>query len=101
MIRHVVQLRFKPGTSDSAIDQIIASLKTLPPLIPEIRSYTLGRDLALSPDTSDFAIVADFDSVEDFGVYANHPTHLQIIQDVIKPHVQLRSALQFQLEPDT
>jgi len=101
MIRHVVQLNFKPGTSDSAIDQIIASLKTLPPLIEAIRSYTLGRDLALSPGTSDFAIVADFDSVEDFEVYASHPTHLQIIQDVIKPHVQLRSALQFQLEPDT
>ena len=101
MIRHVVHLKFKPHTTDEAIAEILVSLKTLPPQIPEIHSYTFGPDLSLSPDTGDFAIVADFNTVEDFEVYAHHPRHLQIIRDVIKPHVQLRCALQFQLESPT
>ena len=101
MIRHVVQLTFKPGTTDEAVARIINALNTLPPLILEIHAYTLGRDLSLSPGTVDFAIVADFKSVEDFEVYANHPTHLQIINDVIKPHVSSRSALQFKLDEET
>ena len=98
MIRHVVTLTFKSETQEESIARMIESLHTLPPIIKEIRSYTLGRDLNLAADTADFAIVADFDTVEDFKVYATHPTHLQVIREVIKPHVVKRTALQFEFD---
>ena len=100
MIRHVVALTFKSETQEESIARITDSLRTLPPIIKEIRSYTLGRDLNLAADTADFAIVADFDTLEDFEVYANHPAHLEVIREVIKPHVANRTASQFEFDPE-
>ena len=94
-IRHVVVMRFKPGTSPEAVQALTDGLRALPAVIPEIVDYRVGPVLDLADDSWDFAVTADFDGVDDFRTYRSHPAHTQVIADLIAPHVEARHAVQF------
>ena len=79
MFRHVVLFRW----TDDATE-------------PEIRRYQFGRDAGLMDDNFDFAIVADFDSREDWRVYWEHPEHVRIIQETLRPVIAGRVAAQYE-----
>lgn len=95
MIRHCVTFRFRPGTSQEAVDALRGALGALPDAIPEIRGYWFGSDLGRRETNADFAVVADFDDEDGFATYANHPAHLRVIQEVANPIIVERNAVQF------
>jgi hypothetical protein len=49
-----------------------AALCQLPGLIPEIRSFKCGPDVGVNPGNWDFAVAAEFDSIDDQTVYRDH-----------------------------
>jgi hypothetical protein len=95
MIRHVVVFRFKEGVSSDQIDALDAALRALPGRISEIRSYTTGRDLDLTPSTSDYAVVAEFDTVDDYRTYASHRDHVTVIEKLVTPLITEATRVQF------
>ena len=97
MIRHIVLLKLKDETSAEDIEAIKTTLGTMPGNISEIANYAFGQDLAVSSDTADFGIIADFEGVEAFEAYAKHPHHVAAVQNVIKPHVAQKTAMQFEI----
>jgi hypothetical protein len=97
MIVHVVSFRWKPGTTPHQIDAIAEGLDRLPATVPSIRSLRHGRDLGVSaPDNADYAIVGVFDDVEGWVAYDSHPAHESVRANLIRPHLQERSAVQFE-----
>ena len=94
MIRHTVQLRFTQGTDDATVTAIAESLRTLPSLIPEIRAYSVGRDLSLAADNAHLVVQGDFDDVADYETYRDHPEHRAIIEAQILPALDARLATQ-------
>ena len=84
----------------TAIDKsrVTEALGALPQSIPQIIDYQVGPDIGLGEGNYDFAIVADFESVESYQVYQEHPRHLEVIREVIKPAISARVALQYQVE---
>jgi len=97
MIRHIVLLKLKEETSATDIATIKSTLQTMPGQITQIANYSFGEDIAVSDNTADLGIIADFNNVDDFKVYAKHPHHVDAIKNVIKPHVVQKTALQFEL----
>lgn len=97
MLRHVVLLRFTDGTDPSAADAVAASLRALPPQIPSIRAYAVGRDLGLAPDNADLVVVADFDDAEGHAEYRDHPAHVAVVDQQISPILASRTAIQFEV----
>ena len=96
MITHIVSFRWKPETTPEHIDAIGAALATMPDLVPSIGSYRFGADLgANGPGNMDFAIVATFDSIEDWKAYDEHPEHDAVRGTVIRPWIAERAAVQF------
>lgn len=95
MLRHVVFFRWKEETSDSDKKAVAKGLEALPAAIPEIRRYELGNDAGLAQGNFDFALIADFESLDDFKVYQAHQDHLRVIQDVIRPVIAARAAVQY------
>jgi hypothetical protein len=69
MVRHVVCFRWKEGTTPEQVDEVAAALRELPRLIPEIRSFKYGPDLGVNAGNWDFAVVAEFDSIDDQTIY--------------------------------
>jgi hypothetical protein len=97
MIRHVVLLEFRASTPDEHLEQVIERLRELPSRIPSLRAYTVGRDLGLADGNAHLAVAGDFDDVEGYVAYRDDPAHRAVIEQLILPQLQSRSAVQFEL----
>jgi hypothetical protein len=95
MIRHVVMFRWNEGVDARHIAATTEEFATLPLSIPQIRSYAWGPDLGVAPANFDYAVTGEFDSVDDFLRYRDHPAHQALVQRFISPHVSDRIAVQF------
>jgi hypothetical protein len=82
--RHILMLRFNEDTTDDKKQALFAALASLPAKIPRIRRYEFGPDLGLAGN-ADFALVADFDTEEDWRIYQNHPDHQVVVRDLVAP----------------
>lgn len=95
MLRHVVLLRLTEGTPPEHVEEIVGALRELPGRIPELRSYTVGRDLGLAPTNADLIVVADLDDDAAYARYRDHPAHRRVLDELISPVLAERSAVQF------
>jgi hypothetical protein len=96
MIKHCVTFRFVEGTSDEAISAFAEGLAGLPAQIDVLKSYSFGRDLGLRDDNADFAVVAEFEDPDGVDIYATHPAHVAVIENLGKAIVAARTAVQFE-----
>ena len=95
MIKHIVLIHWKEGTTEEQIAAVSTALAKLPPLIPEIKSYNYGADLKLYPGNADYAVIAEFESEEDFQVYSVHADHIEMMKEVTMPIMQSYVTSQF------
>lgn len=98
MIRHVVLFRWKEGVDDAHVEATRVALGRLSAAIPQIVSYSYGADLATAPTTLDFAVTAQFATVDDYVTYRDHPDHQAFVATYVAPFVDDRVAVQF-VEP--
>jgi len=94
MFRHVVLFRWIDGTTSEQVDAVARGLRALVDVIPEIASYECGPDLGVSDGTWDFAVVAGFADQADWLTYRDHPAHLAVIAEHIKPFLAERASAQ-------
>jgi hypothetical protein len=98
MIRHVAVFRFKDNVTDAIIDEIDETLAPLPSFIPEIISFSSGRNANVTEGAWDYAVVSDFASPEDYLVYATNPQHVDMVKNLVGPHVVEASRTQFEVD---
>ncbi|MDD5168007.1 MAG: Dabb family protein [Syntrophales bacterium] len=82
MIKHVVFMKFKAGTTEKGILEIEKGLAELPGIIPEIKEFQFGRDIVRSERSYDFALISAFDDLDAMKRYQMHPNHLPVIAKV-------------------
>ena len=88
-------LRWNDDATAAQRDAVVAGLRGLPRAIPEIRNYQVGTDAGIGGEgNSDLAIVADFDDVDAYVVYRDHPVHQDVIARLIRPILASRAAVQ-------
>ncbi|UKA51750.1 Dabb family protein [Arthrobacter sp. FW305-123] len=75
MIRHTVLFKFKPDFPAADRAAWIQGLSRMEGNIPGLLSLTHGPDVSRQDRSFDYAIVADFNAVEDIDVYNFHPLH--------------------------
>lgn len=97
MIRHVAVFRFKDTITEAYVDQIDETLATLPSIIPEIISFSSGRNAGVTEGAWDYAVVSDFASAEDYLTYATNPQHVDMVRNLVGPYVAQTSRTQFVL----
>ena len=96
-MRHTVLLRFKEGTSEAQIQSALDGLATMPGEIDLIRRYEFGRDLGIMEGNPEIALVADFDSVEDWRTYLAHPAHMAMVAERITPILESMTRVQYRV----
>ena len=94
-VTHIVMARVVGGATEAQIDEVVAALAALPPQIPEIRSYSVGRDLGLLDGNWDIAVTGVFASAEDFHAYVAHPAHQKVVRELLDPISVERIRVQF------
>lgn len=96
MVRHIVLLTLKPGTTEEQRQAILDGLATLPERIPTIRSYSFGVDAGINEGNADIVAVGDFDDREGYLTYRDHEAHHQVIAECIAPVLESRTAIQYE-----
>jgi len=96
VIRHVSLLTFSPDATDQQVAAIEVALSALPVRLPGLRAYAFGRDAGINPDQASFAVVADFDTVDDYVAYRDDPEHRRILGELIAPILAARTAAQYE-----
>ena len=97
MLRHVVLFRLTKEAPKGTFDSLSAGLSHLAQTIPDIASYSYGRDLGLREGNFDLAVVADFADAGAFKRYVDHPDHQAFVSDQLGPVLAERIALQFEI----
>ena len=94
-LTHVVLLKWKPGTPDSAVEPGLKLLSQIPLTETYILSYRIGKDLDIGRThlNHDIAVVAEFATLEDYKRYATNGRHLEAVA-LFKPHLMNRHAVQ-------
>ncbi|HEV3400874.1 MAG TPA: Dabb family protein [Acidimicrobiales bacterium] len=98
MVRHIVVFTWKPEATGEAVQALADGLAALPGQIPEILAYTFGPDLGLADDHPDYALAADFADVDAYRRYAQHPAHRRLIDELLKPLLGSRQAVQIEID---
>ena len=87
MVKHIVMWKLKDfaeGKSrEENIQYIKSMLEALPDIIKEIKFIEVGANIH-DDKTYDAILYSEFDTVEDLGVYQNHPEHKKISEYVGK-----------------
>ncbi len=78
MIRHAVLFRFKPDHDAVVREEWRGMLDGLVGAIPGLIRISHGIDVLRNERSWDYALVADFEKLEDVQVYATHPAHLPL-----------------------
>lgn len=97
MIRHVVCFTWDDEMTDEMERQFATELTALAPKLAGLRSYHAGPDAGLVEGNFDFAVVADFDDVDSYVGYRDHPEHQAIVARYSRPHAKTRAAVQFEI----
>jgi hypothetical protein len=93
--RHAVLINFKADADESYRAKVTESVNALPAAIPEVRAVACGTDAGVTAGSSDFAIIVDLDSVDDYAKYESHQAHLELV-DLIRQGVESRAVVDFQ-----
>jgi hypothetical protein len=75
MIRHTVLFKFKPDFPPADKQAWIDGLNKMSGKVPGMLNLTHGPDVLNTERSFDYAIVADFQTVDDIAVYNTHPLH--------------------------
>jgi hypothetical protein len=94
VFRHAVLLNFKPEADETYRAKVAASVNALPDAIPQVRAAACGQDAGLTKGSSDFAIIVDLDSVDDYPAYDAHEAHLALVE-LIRQGVASRAVADF------
>jgi hypothetical protein len=96
MIRHVVLLRWTEDATEEQKQRVAAEIARLPSLVPSLQAFHTGPDLGINPGNFDFAAAADFDDIDGYLAYRDHPEHQAMISQFILPVAAQRVAVQYE-----
>ncbi|RKN03468.1 Dabb family protein [Streptomyces radicis] len=95
MLNHVICLRWAGGTNEAAKQAVVDGLLGLREHIDTIRSMRMGSDLGIRADNFDFASLIEFDDVDGYLTFRDHPAHQQVVRDFIRPVAAERAGVVF------
>jgi len=97
---HLVTFTWRPETTNDDVVAVIEALTSLPAQIPELVAYNFGPDLGLREGNAGFAVAAEVESREALLAYLDHPEHVRILNEFIRPLIATRQAVQIEVPGD-
>ena len=78
MLTHIVCWKYKPEPTDEQRADHIARLRALPGVIPDIISFSVGRDILHLDRSFDTGLVAVYPDRAALDFYTDHPQHQDV-----------------------
>ena len=97
MIRQITLIRFKSDTVEADIREMNSGFFQLRNVVPGIKRFEFGPDLELEDATLDYALVIDFDSVNDWKSYRAQPDHVAVAKKC-SPLIEQVERVQYRID---
>lgn len=96
MLKHIVMWKIKEEVADKEAvkKRIKESLERLPGIIPQLYSAKVIENPQTS-STHDIALISEVKNEEDLKLYAEHPAHVEVAKNEIKPFACERVCLDY------
>lgn len=98
MLKHIVLFSLKDFPNEAArsaqLARIKEELEALPALIPALHSLSVYYN-ENPAEAYDFALEAVVDDLGRLSEYAEHPEHIRVAKEHIKPYVASRACVDF------
>lgn len=78
MLTHIVIWKYREDVAESEREEHVARLRSLPGLIPEIETFSVGFDVLRLERSFDTGLVATFRDRAALAVYTEHPEHVKV-----------------------
>ena len=78
MLTHIVCWKYKAETSETEREEHVAKLRALPGVIPNILSFSVGRDILHLERSFDTGLVAVYPDRAALDFYTVHPDHQEV-----------------------
>jgi hypothetical protein len=78
MLTHIVCWKYKTETTEEQIADHIARLRALPGVIPNMVSFSVGRDILNLERSFDTGLVAVYPDRAALDLYTDHPQHQEV-----------------------
>ncbi|MDR1938886.1 MAG: Dabb family protein [Tannerellaceae bacterium] len=100
MVRHIVMFKLKefasPDEKQAKMNGIKDGLESLAGKIGVLRSIRV--DFNVNPlETWDIILTTELDTLEDVGIYANHPEHVAVAKNLIAPVKADRACVDYEV----
>ena len=78
MLTHIVCWKYKPETTEEQREEHRVALKKLPSAIPEVLTFSVGRDVLHLERSFDTGLVATYANRAALEIYDAHPEHKKV-----------------------
>jgi hypothetical protein len=95
MVRTIVLVKFRPGTTQAQIDAITSAVKAME--IPGLINLSFGTDLGLREGNMSFAAVFDFEDEDAYRAYDRDEEHNRIRRELLAPIAERAERCQYRL----
>ena len=79
MLTHIVCWKYKPETTEAEREDHRAKLRSLPNVIPNILSFSVGADVLHLERSFDTGLVAVYPDRAALDFYTDHPAHQEVV----------------------
>jgi hypothetical protein len=83
MIRSVIMVDLRPGTTEEQVAALRDALAAVP--FERRRAFTFGRDLDLVDNTVDIVMISDFDDEQAYRDWSVDPAHRAVSAEFLRP----------------
>jgi stress responsive alpha/beta barrel protein len=98
MIYHLVLFKLKPEVDEAKIEWMMRETRIQLLRIPEVLSVRCGKRVDANVEWA-FFLSVEVDSIEKLPLYLEDPHHVKFVEEVIKPNIAQRLALDYEMEP--
>ncbi len=88
MLDHLVTIKLRHDAPSQSAEAIIAGLRKLPAKINVIKDLTAGVNFSPRSNGHQIGLFVRFLNREDLSTYATHPAHVEVVETLIKPHME-------------
>lgn len=88
MIEHLVLIKFKAGTTESNVAEMLHQIRLLQNKISEIKEISAGTNITDRAKGFNVGVRVLLGKREDIEVYRTHPAHVAVLNNYIMPHLE-------------
>jgi len=97
MIKHMVLFRFRPEVEPDKREALLREYVTFPQTHPQMRNFTLGRNISRRDSTFEYAFTVEFETEADLRSYLDSPEHEDHVVLRFRPLIESRAIVSYEV----